>query len=123
MWNELSCAAALDASARHDVLGAVDDLSLVHCQSWSYDRPVDRLAERLGVHGGQRAESILAGTSPQRLINDAAGRMLQGTSEVALVVGGEALATRRAFDRAGEQPPWSHPHPSPPSRCAATSAA
>lgn len=114
MWTELAHAAALDASPRCDVVGAIDDLNLVHCQSWSYDHPVDRLAQRLGVDGGHRSESILAGTSPQRLINDAATRMLQGASSVALVVGGEALATRRAFDKSGELPPWSHPHPSPP---------
>jgi acetyl-CoA C-acetyltransferase len=114
MWAELAGAAARDASEHHDVLGAVDDLSLVHCQSWAYDHPVDRLAQRLGLDGARRSASILAGTSPQRLIDDAARRMLEGRTQVALVVGGEALATRRAFDRAGEPPPWSHPHPAPP---------
>lgn len=114
MWDQLARAAAGDGSARHDVLGAVDYLGLVHCQSWAYDHPVDRLADRLGVSDAQRVESILAGTSPQRLLNDAAARMLQGAASVALVVGGEALATRRHFDRNNELPPWSHPHPSPP---------
>ena len=114
MWAEVAEAAALDASEHDDVLGAVDDLSLVHCQSWAYDHPVDRLAERLGREPAHRSESILAGTSPQRLIDDAATRMLAGRTQVALVVGGEALATRRAFDKAGEPPPWSHPHPTPP---------
>lgn len=115
MWDELARAAALDASERLDVLAAVDDLRLVHCQSWAYDHPVDRLAQRLGIEGGHRSESILAGTSPQRLIDDAAARMRRGDSTVALIVGGEALATRRAFARAGETPPWSFPHPTPPS--------
>ena len=114
MWDQLARAAADDGSPRHDVLGAVDYLGLVHCQSWAYDRPVDRLADRLGVGGAYRAESILAGTSPQRLLNDAAARMLRGACSVALVVGGEALATRRQYDRNNEPPPWRHPHPSPP---------
>ncbi len=114
MWDQLARAAAGDGSPRYDVLGAVDYLGLVHCQSWAYDSPVDRLADRLGIGEAQRVESILAGTSPQRLLNDAAARMLQGATSVALVVGGEALATRRHYDRNNERPPWSHPHPSPP---------
>jgi len=73
-----------------------------------------RLADRLGITSAARHQSILAGTSPQRLMNAAAERMLAGEVEVALVVGGEALGARRAYERAGESPPWSHPHPHPP---------
>lgn len=114
MWDQLARAAARDASARHDVLGAIDYLGLVHCQSWAYDHPGVRLADRLGITNAHRVESILAGTSPQRLLNQAATRMLQGRTSVALVVGGEALATRQRFDRNNEPAPWSHPHPNPP---------
>ncbi len=115
MWDLLARAAGHDASVQHDVLGAIDFLGLVHCQSWAYDRPADRLAHRLGIRQAHQVESILAGTSPQRLLNQAAARMLRGETSVALIVGGEALATRRLFDRIVEPPPWSHPHPSPPS--------
>ena len=107
-------AAAEDAAARVDPLAHVDDLSVVHCQSWTYDDPPGRLADRLGLGKAARHESILAGTSPQRLINAAAERMLAGEAEVALVVGGEALHSRREYRSAGERPPWSHPHPAPP---------
>ncbi len=115
MWEDISRRAATDVGVNRDVLAAVDHLALVHCQSWAYDHPVDRLAERIGLEHTFRTESILAGTSPQRLIDEAAARMLRGEASVALVVGGEALATRKAMDRAGEVPVWSHPHPSPPS--------
>ncbi len=114
MWEQLARAVGRDASSNQDVLGAIDFLGLVHCQSWAYDRPADRLAQRLGITRADQVESILAGTSPQRLLNHAAVRMLQGETSVALIVGGEALATRRVFDRIGEPPPWSHPHPNPP---------
>lgn len=114
MWQEVARGAARDAARTIDPLAHVDDLSLVHCQSWAYDDPALRLAERLELTRAARHESILAGTSPQRLINAAAERMLMGRTQVALVVGGEALSTRRAFDRAQESPPWSHPHPNPP---------
>ena len=121
MWVELARAAATDASAgAHtsarpvSLLEAVDDLGLVHSQSWYYDDPAGRLCERLELSNARREESILAGTSPQRLLDGAAVRMLNGETSAALVVGGEALAARKMYDRAGETPPWSHPHPQPP---------
>ena len=114
MWEEMARSAAEDAGARVDPIAHIDDLSVVHCQSWAYDDAPRRLAERLGRPEATRHESILAGTSPQRLIDAAAERMLAGRSRVALVVGGEALATRRRHELAGEVPPWSHPHARPP---------
>jgi len=120
MWVDLARVALADAADASASVGAgagmaaVDELGLVHCQSWAYDRPVERLADRLGLDRIHLQESILAGTSPQRLLNGAAARMMRGETSVALVVGGEALASRKAYDRAGEVPPWSHPHPSPP---------
>ncbi|MEZ5244161.1 MAG: hypothetical protein R2707_03625 [Acidimicrobiales bacterium] len=114
MMAVVSRAAAEDAAATVDPLAHLDDLSVVHCQSWTYDDLPGRLADRLGAVGAARHESILAGTSPQRLIDAAAERMLAGETEVALVVGGEALHTRRRYARAGATPPWSHAHSSPP---------
>ena len=114
MWVEVARRAAADVGATVDVLAAIDDLSIVHCQAWAYDDPAARCAEGLGLRPGRRDESILAGTSPQRLLDAAATRMLAGDTSVALVVGAEALATRKPFDRAGETPPWSFPHPTPP---------
>lgn len=114
MWEQLARAAADDVGIDRDLVADIDDLGLVHCQSWSYDHPIDRLAERLGLPPGQRTESLLAGTSPQRLINSAAQRMLDGESQVALVVGGEALSALRQYALHEERPPWSHPHPLPP---------
>jgi acetyl-CoA C-acetyltransferase len=114
MWEEMAAAAAADVRANVDPLPHIDDLGVVHCQSWAYDDPAHRLAERLSLPHAKLHRSILAGTSPQRLLDGAAERMLAGETRVALVVGGEALHTRRSFDRAGQVPPWSHPHPSPP---------
>ena len=114
MWAEIARAAADDAGSGRDLLAEVDDLSVVHCQSWAYDHPAERAAERLGLGPGHREESILAGTSPQRLIDHAAERMLAGTTSVALVVGAEALHTLREYGRVGEAPPWHHQHPTPP---------
>jgi len=114
MWELMARAAAADVGTGAEVIDAIDHLGVVHCQSWAYDHPSARLASALGLEGIRCEESILAGTSPQRLINAAAERMLAGECEVALVVGGEALATRRRYAKAGERPPWRHPHPDPP---------
>lgn len=118
MWVELARAAVDDVNAATPRASAsidrIDDLSLVHCQSWAYDHPVARLADRLGLAAVPGYESILAGTSPQRLLDAAAGRMLRGEASVALVVGAEALHTRKVLARGGEEPGWSHPHPTPP---------
>lgn len=114
MWTEVARGAAADACPARNPLAAVDYLGLVHCQSWSYDHPADRLAGNLDLGPGEREVSILAGTAPQRLINDAAVRMLRGEISAAIVVGGEALATLKQFHKADETPPWSHPHPNPP---------
>jgi acetyl-CoA C-acetyltransferase len=114
MWEQMARAAVADAGGSVDLLPRVDHLGVVHCQSWAYDDPSLRLAERLGLPDAHREESILAGTSPQRLLDAAAERMLRGEIRAALVVGGEALHTRRVTARAGEVPSWSHPHPTPP---------
>ena len=114
MWEEVARSAAADTESRSDVLAAVDDLGVVHCQSWAYDDPPGRLASRLGIQRARMSQSILAGTSPQRLLNAAAERMTAGDCQLALVVGGEALASRRAIQRAGETVRWSSPHPNPP---------
>jgi acetyl-CoA C-acetyltransferase len=114
MWEQTARAAVADAKGSVDLLARVDHLGVVHCQSWAYDEPSLRLAERLGLPDVHREESILAGTSPQRLLDAAAERMLRGEIRAALVVGGEALHTRRVTARAGEVPDWSHPHPTPP---------
>lgn len=119
MWADATAACLDDAADGADVAAtavrrAIDDLGLVHCQSWYYDDPITRCADRLGVADGHRQQSLLAGTSPQRLLDSAAVRMRDGATSVALVVGGEAFATAAVLRRSGAAPDWSFPHPSPP---------
>jgi acetyl-CoA C-acetyltransferase len=113
MWEEVAHAAAVDAGDAA-LLRRVNDLSVVHCQSWTYDDAPARLAERLGIAPAHQAYSILAGTAAQRMINPAAERFLDGRSDLALVVGGEALHTRARMLAAGDAPAWSHPAANPP---------
>ncbi len=108
MWHEVSRGAACDAGAPGCVKD-LDSIQVVYCQGWQYDDPPRRLAERLGADPRHRVYSAIGGTTPQVLLGETAQRMLAGEMELALVVGGEALATRRRIKMRGERPNWSFP--------------
>jgi len=111
MWARAALEAAADTGVNQgEVMDQVDELAVVHCMSWQYDDPTRRLAERLDIRPAHLETSVLAGTAPQRLLNEAALRILQGSVDVALVVGGEAQSTRARYIREhGRLPGWSFP--------------
>jgi acetyl-CoA C-acetyltransferase len=91
--------------------GAIDSLDVCYCQSWPYDDPAGRLAERIGATPRRRAYAGIGGTTPLQLLGDAARRIERGEADVCAVVGGEALATVRTLRKRGERPSWSHRDP------------
>ncbi|MBI2706560.1 MAG: acetyl-CoA synthetase [Actinobacteria bacterium] len=110
MWQQVVRAAAGDAAATNGgVLGAVDSLDVIYTQSWQYDDPCGRLAARLGMSPRRAEYSGIGGTTPQHLVDGTAGRMLSGELDLAVIVGAEALHTRRVMKKAGEKPAWSFP--------------
>lgn len=112
LWEDVAREAAREARLP---VGRLDSIQLVYTDSWQYDSPVGRLADRLGAAPRHRAYSMVSGTAPQLLIGEAAGRIAAGELDSALIAGAEALATRRAYRQAGEHVPWSHPaDPKPP---------
>ncbi|WP_090944944.1 acetyl-CoA synthetase [Nonomuraea jiangxiensis] len=112
LWERVARSAAADARLP---VGRLDSIQIVHSDSWQYDAPVGRLAERLGATPRHRVYSKVSGTAPHLLIGAAPAMIAAGELDSALVVGGEALATRRAYRLAGEHAPWSHPaRPKPP---------
>lgn len=113
MWEHVARAAIDDVGASRDVAAELDHLGVVHTQSWPYDDPVARLGTRLGRDDLHGTYSILAGTSPQRLIDEAAAAMVRGEVSAALIVGAEAQATLQRLQRAGETPDWSFVDPAP----------
>ncbi|HWA65928.1 MAG TPA: acetyl-CoA synthetase [Mycobacteriales bacterium] len=106
-WEQVARAAAQDAGVP-DLLAAIDSIQIVYCQSWSYDDPVARLAERLGASPKHRVYSGIGGTVPQLLVSQTAEAMRRGELDSALIVAAECLATKKALKRAGEKPAWSH---------------
>jgi acetyl-CoA C-acetyltransferase len=103
--------AAADDTGVPDLLARLDSLQVVYCQSWQYDDPVARLSERLGTDPKHRLYSGIGGTTPQVLVDQTAEAMLRGELDTALIVGAEALASKRALKKTGERPPWSHQDP------------
>lgn len=89
----------------------IESLDVVYCQSWPYDDPPGRLAERVGAAPRLRRYSGIGGTTPIVLLAKAAERILAGEADVCAVVGGEALDTVRRLRKAGERPVWSHRDP------------
>lgn len=108
MWEEVARRADADTggSRASDRFERVD---VVYCQAWQYDDPAPRLAERLGTRPGRSAYSGIGGTVPQTLVAGAARDILRGDLDLALVVGAEALATRRRLKKEGRKPAWSFP--------------
>ena len=112
LWAEVCGAAARDTGADAGrVLGAADSLQIVYCQSWQYDDPVGRLADRLGVDPRHRLYSGIGGTTPQVLVQDAAAAVMRGELDVAVIAGAEALETRRQLKKRGDRPAWSFRDP------------
>ena len=111
MWEQTCRAAAADASAKGDVLGAVESLQIVYCQSWQYDDPPGRLGERLGIAPKHQFYSGIGGTTPQVLVDHAATAIVDGDLDVAIVCGAEALDTVRRLKKNGEKPQWSFKDP------------
>lgn len=122
LWEEVTRLAAADAGAAtgaQRVLDAVDSLQVVYCMAWSYDSPVDRLAEALGIAPRHRRYSGIGGTTPQVLVQDAGEQILRGELDLAVVTGAEALETKRQAKKAHGRGwatalGWSHRDPSPP---------
>jgi len=112
MWEQVTRAAEADAGA--SLLGRLDDLEIVYCQTWQYDDPTRRLAERLGVSPRRRHYSGIGGTTPQVLLQEAAARIARGELDVALVVGAEALDTQRRSKKAGDRYPYPGRYSHPP---------
>jgi acetyl-CoA C-acetyltransferase len=110
MWVDVCRAAEADCGAS-GVLAAAGSLDVVYCQSWAYDDPPGRLAAQLGISPRRKSYSGIGGTTPLVLVDEAAAAMLAGDLDVAVVVGAEALATKRRLKAAGEKPRWRHPEP------------
>jgi len=103
--SELMCRAteAALADAGGSGLGAAVDRVAVPQGSWTYPDPARLVAARIGA---REATTILVelGIPQQSLVNEALAAILSGSSDVAVVVGGEAKRWVRDQEKAGHTP-------------------
>jgi hypothetical protein len=100
---------AADADAGGGFLARIDSLDVINLVSWRYDRVAKRLAERLGILCPRAVYGIVGGETPTTRIHEAALRIMNGESVVAVVTGGEAQNAVAKARAAGITLPWTPP--------------
>ncbi len=109
--------AALDAGPEARIIEAIDTLVMIRsfsdtswrfaCPFGQYRNPPKSLANRLGTSAAERLIYTHAGGNmPQWSINRLSEMITRGEVGMAIIAGGEALATQKAAQRAGLQLDW-----------------
>jgi len=83
----------LPSSAKKEIQSQIDHVGVVNTWTWNYSDLPGLIAENLGVKPKYRVLSHHGGDSPAKLFDEAARRISRGESRVAVVTGGEALAS------------------------------
>ena len=85
------------SSASGKLRSSIDSLSVVATWTWPYSDLPGLLAQRLGIQPNHKIYSEHGGNQPIKLLDEAARSISQGRSRVAIVTGGEALASRKGL--------------------------
>ena len=87
-----------DSTTIHSVIeqlkSNIDSVSVVATWTWPYADLPGLLAEKLGIRPEYSLYSEQGGNQPIKLVDEAARRISRGECKVAVVTGGEALASR-----------------------------
>jgi acetyl-CoA acetyltransferase len=86
----------LSPSAATELQSKIDNVGVVNTWTWVYPDLPGLISEKLGVNPKYQVLSHHGGDSPAKLFDEAARRISLGESQVAIVTGGEALASRRS---------------------------
>ena len=84
----------LPASARARLQSSVDSIDVVKTWTWPYPDLPGLLSNKLGIKPQHKFYSEHGGNKPVKLLDEAARRISQRESSVAIVTGGEAMASR-----------------------------
>lgn len=85
----------LSPSATKELQLRIDSVSVVNTWTWNYHDLPGLIAKHLGVKPSYKVLSHHGGDSPAKLLDEAARRISLGEAKVAVVTGGEALASRK----------------------------
>lgn len=83
----------LPSSATAALKSEIDSLDVVRTWTWPYPDLPGLIAERLAIEPSWKHYSEHGGNQPAHLFDEAARRISKGESKVAVVTGGEALAS------------------------------
>lgn len=83
----------LTGSSVDSLRAAVDSLDVVRTWTWPYHDLPGLIAEHLGIVPKRKEYSEHGGNQPGLLFDEAARRISKGENKVALLTGGEALAS------------------------------
>ncbi|KFY70258.1 hypothetical protein V499_09320 [Pseudogymnoascus sp. VKM F-103] len=86
---------------------SIDSIDVVATWSWPYQDLPGLLSTKLGVDAAHKFISDHGGNQPAKLVDEAARRIAQNKTKVAVVTGGEALASLGGFAAAKKMPKWS----------------
>lgn len=85
-------ASDLPGTASH-LRSSIDSISVVRTWTWDYEDLPGLLSLRLGINPSHQVYSDHGGNQPAKLLDEAALRLATGESKVAVLAGGEALAS------------------------------
>ena len=83
----------LSDSAASTLRSQIDSLDIVKSWTWPYPDLPSLVAKRLAIKPNRQHYSEHGGNQPGKLFDDAARRISLGETKVAIVTGGEALAS------------------------------
>lgn len=83
----------LTGAAVERLCSSIDSVNVVANWTWPYPDAPGLLAQLLGIQPTHTCESHHGGDSPARLLDEAARRVSKREARVAIVTGGEALAS------------------------------
>ncbi|MEM6474805.1 MAG: acetyl-CoA acetyltransferase [Pseudomonadota bacterium] len=109
-------AAIDDASATGDAAGAIDTICAIRQFEISYpnssppfgcsNNPPRSIGKRVGADPRRAILEVVGGQGNQKMVGELAGDIALGESEVAVVVGAEAMSTVRRLLQGGAKPDW-----------------
>jgi acetyl-CoA C-acetyltransferase len=105
LMEQATIAAAEDSATGAAILGRIDSIQVVNVLAGASADPAGDLGDRLGIDCRDLLTTTIGGNTPQWLLNRCCDDIAAGRLDAALIVGAEALASRRRSSRSDPPPP------------------
>lgn len=85
----------------------IDSIDVVRTWTWAYGDLPGLLAQKLNIDSPLRHKlySVNGGNQPAKILDEAARRISRGENKLAVITGGEALASATACSKSNNYPP------------------